>query len=341
MKVIQVGPKSVHVASFVKAISSHVKEQFHISEEKANFEGITKEFVLHFRGFNPFSIYQNYKKLEEIVKELKPQLIHIHQVNRMAFFVSRIGKKLNIPIVTTAWGSDVLLMPKKNVFFKWLVSSVLKNSAIVTGDSLHMISEMQSLVEDGLKYQCIQYGIDRVKPVDKEKIIYSNRFLNPLYRVPKIVDYFADFSENHTDWKLVIASVGEQKVELEEKVKQLNLSEKVEFVGWQENDENRNWYAKSSVYVSIPESDGTSVSVLEAISANCIPVLSNIPVSKEWVESGRNGIIESKEENPFEQVLNLNWDEAIEINTQQIEEKAIRESSIGKFHEIYLANGKK
>jgi len=52
---------------------------------------------------------------------------------------------LNIPVVVTAWGSDVLLVPNKSWMNKLLVQSVLKNAAVITADADSMIDAINSL----------------------------------------------------------------------------------------------------------------------------------------------------------------------------------------------------
>jgi glycosyltransferase involved in cell wall biosynthesis len=50
-------------------------------------------------------------------------------------------------------------------------------------------------------------------------------------------------------------------------------------------------YRRCALFVSVPESDGTSVSLLEAMAAGCLPILSDLPANREWVEDGRNGLL--------------------------------------------------
>jgi glycosyltransferase involved in cell wall biosynthesis len=50
-------------------------------------------------------------------------------------------------------------------------------------------------------------------------------------------------------------------------------------------------YHRAAVFASVPESDGTSVSLLEAMAAGCVPVLSDLPANREWVTDGRNGFL--------------------------------------------------
>ena len=331
----------MHVSSFLLAMKNIDIKNYLLTEEKCDFEGVVSDQVISFRSVKPLNIWKANKKLKTFLQELKPDVIHIHQVNRLAYFVSRIAEKLKIPVVTTAWGSDVLLIPQKNAFFHFIVKQTLKRSFVVTADSSDMISAMQ-IIFKGDKYVLLQYGIDSILAEKKEKIIFSNRMHKPLYRIDAVINYFNDFSKSHTDWQLIVGGTGSETEQLKQQVETLELTEKVTFVGWLQKAENDEWYAKSTVYISIPESDGTSVSVLEAMSAGCIPVVADLPVSKEWIRSGENGVIEKMGENPLEQAMTIDIEKCIKINSKLINEKASRRASIQRFLEIYklAVNGK-
>jgi glycosyltransferase involved in cell wall biosynthesis len=64
---------------------------------------------------------------------------------------------------------------------------------------------------------------------------------------------------------LIIAGHGYQNQVLKELTQTLKLENDVEFVGFVTQYENARLYAKSKYYISIPESDGTAVSLLEAM----------------------------------------------------------------------------
>ena len=51
------------------------------------------------------------------------------------------------------------------------------------------------------------------------------------------------------------------------------------------------WYAWAQWYLSLPQSDSVSVSVLEAMAHGCIPLLSDLPANRELVRDGDNGMI--------------------------------------------------
>jgi len=47
----------------------------------------------------------------------------------------------------------------------------------------------------------------------------------------------------------------------------------------------------SRVYVSTSPAEGASVSLLEAIAAGCLPVVTDIPSNREWVTHEGNGLL--------------------------------------------------
>ncbi len=335
MKILQIGSKSIHVSNYLENFDSSKDDVYLLTEEKCNFLEHKKEFEVNFRSLNPISLVKNYFKLKKIIKSLKPDVIHIHQINRLAYFVSNIASKLNIHLVSTAWGSDVLLIPKQNKFFYFLVKKTLQRSNFVTADSQNMIYEMMKIVVSSSKYHLLQYGINPVEKGEKENLIFSNRLHKSLYRVNQIVNYFLEFSAKNPDWKLIIGATGNETENLKNQVENLGLNDKVVFVGWLKPEENKIWYSKSKIYISIPESDGTSVSVLEAMSAACIPVLSDLPSNKEWVKNCANGIIEQEGLNPLIEALNLDFKKCEEINRSLIIQKATKQASFMKFKKLY------
>lgn len=336
MKVLQIGSNSIHVSSFVKNIANTLPQQYLLAEEICNFEGIEEEFHVDFRNMNPFSILKNYRKTKKIIRELTPDIIHIHQINRLAYFVGRIASSLKIKVIATAWGGDVLLMPQKNSFYRFLVKKTLERSKVVTADSEDMILAMKGIhADDKEKYVHLQYGIDPIQSAEKEKIIYSNRLHKPLYRIDLIIDLFRDFQKNHSDWKLVIGATGVETENLKRMVDSYKLTDSVEFVGWLEKKDNEYWYSAAHIFVSLPISDGTSVSLLEAMSAECIPVVTDLDVSREWIENGENGVLFSGSTNPFEEALKLDKKTACLQNKEKVIKIASRSATSKVFLDLY------
>jgi L-malate glycosyltransferase len=335
MKILVVGPNSIHVSSFIKALNSSGLVPDLLVEEKCDFQEVGTEYEMSFRKVGIFNFRSLERKLLKIIEEIDPTVVHIHQINRVAYFVAKVASKRNIPVITTAWGSDVLVVPKANPIYKYLVRKTIERSRIVTADSMEMIAAMRLLIESETKYRLLQYGIDRIQAQVKENIIYSNRLHKELYRIDQIIEYAADFFKVHDDWKLIIGAVGSMSDQLKERVSALNLESKVEFVGWLDKVDNQHWYSKARIYMSIPKHDGTAVSLLEAMSAGCVPIVSDIEVSREWISDGENGIIEHTGENPLFKAIQLDAAHCAEMNSRIIQERALREMCTAQFINFY------
>lgn len=333
MKVLIAGESSIHLQNYCRAIRPLVKELILLTETPVKIPEADRHHVISFRSFNPLAWWLNSRKIGSLIRKENPDLIHVHQINRLAYFVSRNlnGK----PLISTAWGSDVLLVPERGSVYKDLVRQVLRQSRFITADANSMIDAMMKLEPVRDKYIQLQYGIDLVKTGVKEKIIYSNRNHKPLYRIGTILHLFSEFSKQHPDWALHIGGAGPETVALKKEAANLGLSGKVRFLGWLDQQQNHDEYSKAAIYISIPESDGTSVSLLEAMSAGCIPVVSDLPSNREWVEDKRNGVIWSHPSNPFLTALQLKADECERINRSLISERADRRSTTAVFYELY------
>jgi len=333
MKVLHIGSKSPHVIGFINDFNVGGVEHFFMGNERVDIENCHDTFNVNLQHLNPIQLLLAYRSAHKIIKGLRPDVIHIHQVVRNSFWISRIAKKLNIPVVLTAWGSDVLIMPFVNKLYYYLVKTTIMNANIITGDAQVLLDTMKRIAPFK-RYEWIQYGIHPVQSEEKKNIIYSNRLHKPLYNIDRIIDLFAEFHKENNDFHLKVAATGTETDALKQKVRDLKLENNISFLGWLSNDENRKHYSTALMYVSIPDSDGTSVSLLEAMSAKCIPVVSDLPANREWISDGKNGVIFRQGTNPFSQALNLKQEEVAFANALLID-PVTRKRSVEKFHQFY------
>jgi len=333
-KILVIGPSSIHVTRFINLVKDLFDEVVYVGEAQLETKHNVRQHLINFRSSNPFFIWKNYRKLKRIIETENPIVTHIQQVNRIAYMAARILSAKNRKNVVTAWGSDILLVPKRSRVFKIMTKRVLDGASYITADSNNMISEINKLTSNR-NFKLVFFGIEPIKSLPKEKIIYSNRALQELYNIETIIEEFNVFQMLHPDWRLVIAGSGALNDLLREKVKSLNIDSKVDFVGWLNAEKNDEYYKRSSIYVSLPFSDGTSISLLEAMSAGCIPVVSDLPVAYEWIKNKQNGIIKKQGENGFIEALKLDYSEVCKINSGIIEEKATGKMATQKFKEIY------
>ena len=296
--------------------------------------------IANFSLRNPLAFINTIKLIRQVILSFQPDIIHTHQAGTEALAVNLAVRKQTIPLVLTAWGSDVLVAPQQSLILKKIVAYNLRQAAIITSDSLFMAQKMRELVpERHLQIRLANFGIG-IQPdptVAKENLIYSNRLHEKLYRIDRIIKEFKNFLQTQTEpWSLVLAGTGSETASLRQLVKDLGLEGKVEFVGWLTPEKNAYYYNRAKLYVSIPQSDATSISLLEGMACGCIPVVADLPANHEWIIDGVNGIIVADVDSAFFcEALKLDLDLVQRVNRLQVTQKATVQANRNKFLSLY------
>jgi glycosyltransferase involved in cell wall biosynthesis len=340
-KLLLIGSNSIHTFNYFQLIEDYFDKIVLITGVKNEFETTTliEKYVVPYSLKNSFNYFAAIKKYQTILKKEKPDIIHIQQISTYAFLLIKALKKskLSIPVIVTAWGSDVLVTPKKGWLYKKMVQYVLNQGDEFTADAQFLADEMQKLTPKKLSIAIANFGINVENiPIIKDNVVYSNRLHKPLYRVDKIIIAFSKFVQQNSDWKLVVAAIGTETEKLKQLCKTLEIESKVEFIGWVDAKVNSQLYAKAKIWVSIPESDATSISLLEAMSLACVPVVSDLPANREWIDDNMNGIIVDNVDDPFfERFTKIDFEKAAQFNQKIIAQKGTKEVNRKIFIEIY------
>ncbi|UTH76474.1 glycosyltransferase family 4 protein [Chromobacterium sp. IIBBL 290-4] len=294
-RLLVVGSASIHTWRFLSGIAPHVDELYlacngELPSDKrpANLKGeLRVDFSL--------KALSSAGKLKAWIAAVKPDAVHVHQANSVAWHARRALTGSDIPMLLTAWGSDVLLLPDQNPLMRAMVRGNLQAAAAITSDSLYMAAKIRELAGD-CRISLLNYGIDALPPqpvvAAKKKQLLSCRLHKPLYRIDAILKGWAEVESSGRcgDWNLVVAASGSETDNLKQLAASLGLK-RIEFSGFVDSATLGKLYADSRVFVSVPRSDATSISLLEAMGHGCLPLLSNLPANGEWVIDGLNGAI--------------------------------------------------
>lgn len=334
-----IGSSSIHTNNYYNLIKSHFSQIFLITDKsKDNLRIENVEYVSF--SYKPLlNFITTTKKIKSVCEKFKPDVIHIHQVNSVALLSILAVKSFNIPIVLTAWGSDILITPQKNWILKQIVKYCLNKASVITADSEYVGKEVLKYVSNTEhKIVIANFGMDVYDEnnLEKENVIYSNRLHKKLYNIDKIIHAFKKLNDkNKNQYKLVIGAVGEETEKLKRLVSDLNLNQSIEFVGWLTLEDNLKWYRKSKFYISIPDSDATSISLLEAMYYGCYPIVSSLPSTHEWIQENVNGNYFNTDINFIADLKQEKIDKAISLNKKIIMEKGTKAVAFEKFTQIY------
>jgi len=122
----------------------------------------------------------------------------------------------------------------------------------------------------------------------------------------------------------------------------LEVGDAVEFTGtatWPAGLAER--LGKAAVYVSVPSSEGTSVTLLEAMAAGAYPVVSDLPSNREWVGDEGGAVVPVRLVAPLAQalvaaLLDPNRRAAAAThNWKVIEERGLWDVNMGRMEKAY------
>jgi len=340
-KLVLIGSDSIHLYNYYMLVHDFFDEVIVITNSENNTYAC-KTVNVSFSLKNIGLFNRTIKTIREVVDTFKPSVIHIHQANTVAFTALMALHKFVIPKILTAWGSDILLADSKSTFYKRMLHYNLNHVQYCTSDSSHMAAVMSSYFSDkNRKVVIANFGIDideHSTTPPKKNIIYSNRLHNKLYRIDKIIIAFDKFLKSHPSlsWKLIIAGTGDETDNLKQLATKLGIDKDVEFAGWVDKELNYDYYKKAKLFVSIPESDATSASLLEAMAFGCLPIVSKLPANMEWITQGINGVIVENIDSDFiSEALSINYQTCVETNRKLIQERASKESQRSIFLNLY------
>ncbi len=240
-------------------------------------------------GGGNFGLFMQLPALGAWLKRVDADFLHAHYLTSHGTlaWAARRGWRLRARIIGSAWGSDILVTPNLGWSYRWLTMQVLKASALCTSDSLHMTARMREL--GAVEVMTFPFGLDALPKANVSKqswLFFANRGLEPIYRPQLVLQAFAAVAAQIPEARLVVANDGSLRAELEALTHKLGVAEKVQFVGRLDAKAQAIHYARARWYLSLPQSDSVSVSVLEAMAHACVPLLSDLPANHELLGAG-------------------------------------------------------
>lgn len=338
-KLLLIGSGSVHTYNYYDLIKNYFDDTLLITSVVQKIEGNISVIKGDFTIKKPIKAWKNFRFIKRAILEYTPDLIHVQQANSTAFLTLLANRKKNIPVIVTAWGSDVLKSPGSHFLLKKMVRYNLKQADYLTCDANIVAKKMLELEPD-IKNEILvaNFGINPFsRKTQKENIIYCNRLHKKLYRIDSVIEGFNRFIKNtNENWKLVLAGSGEETENLKKLVNKLGIQQQIDFIGWVGKTVNYEMYNKSKLYISIPESDATAISLLEAMHAGCLPIVSDLPANHEWITDGVNGKIAYDLEGDYiSESLKIDSKKATKNNKHLIEEHGFKDANRKKFFSLY------
>lgn len=201
------------------------------------------------------------------------------------------------PVLGIAWGFD-LLIEAKEAAGRERIRATLPRLAWLHVDSHTLAGMAQELAMPAARITVAPWGIDTdvfrpASPAPDEstqelgggdgRIVFSARSWEPMYDVATVIRGFAKAMATLPDLRLVLGGQGSQQGAVHGLIRELGLDAVTHLPGLLSPPEVLAWLRRSALYVSASHSDGTSLSLLEAMAVGLPCVVSDLPSNREWV----------------------------------------------------------
>ncbi len=226
--------------------------------------------------------------------EQKLPLVFINNFSSSVFFVAIALKAMypNSVTICNIVHNDFEPIYKLNM----LCEDAVNNYICVSSKIRHKLINYYGMSRNKVNfiYQPIEIETEYTKVFNMNwplNLGIASRIVKNQKRCDLVPQLIKKLEREQINYKLNIAGDGELFSLLEEFVISNNLSHKVKFWGYLDNNQMSDFWRKQDIYINCSEFEGASLSMLEAMSLCCVPIVTNVSGVIDYIENGVNGYI--------------------------------------------------
>ena len=252
-----------------------------------------------FRRHTPPSELKSFlPDLKAALGRIKPDLVQAGAIQGCAY----LGALAEFhPMLAMSWGSDILVDSVRDSEWMSATRTALAGADGFFCDCETVRRRAQQIVpiEDDRVVQFpwgIQQGIFipegpkvQLPFRDHDFVFLCTRSWEPIYGMNVLLRAFVQASEKERRLRLVLLGRGSQEDEIFEFIEDNDCTERIFVPGAISGGEMPAYFRSASAYISCAESDGSSISLLEAMATGLPVIVADNPSNREWVKEGVNG----------------------------------------------------
>jgi len=268
--------------------------------EFGDFEIVTWELKTSNNGFNRiirlFELAKAILTIKSIVKKFNPDMVIAERTTSYGYLAAISGLK---PMAIAQQGITDL-WPLNSPLY--ILKKRLQNYAFKKADLIHawgnsMAEHMKESNVDMDKVMILPKGINldffEFNDTSDGTLINAvvTRSLEPEYKHDLILKAFSIVKQKSIPFKLTIIGDGTELKKLKWLAKELKIDNEVNFVGRINNNDIPKFLQQANFYISTPITEGVSASLFEAMASGCLPIVSDLPGNRCWIQQKENGIL--------------------------------------------------
>lgn len=238
--------------------------------------------------------------IRDVISEVKPDLVHAGPLTTCGYLAAKTGFH---PLVQMSWGSDILYAVHKSASARRRVGTSLHSADVLVADCAAVGDAAVKLGFPRKKIVTFPWGVDlkRFNPKghhnglrkrlgwQKSLVLLHVRSWESLYGAETVLRAFIKAAARQPSLRLLIPGSGSLAPRLKKLVQKSGLGNRVYFAGFVAQKDLPSYYRAADLYISASKSDGSSVSLMEALASGLPALVSDIPGNREWVRPGKEG----------------------------------------------------
>lgn len=256
---------------------------------------------------DPAAMVELVPELTKMLEALKPDLVHAGPVQTCGYPIALTGWH---PILLTSWGADLLVFPGRSENWREATKTAIEAADALFVDSESVLQAAQrfaKIPEDRVVIfpwgiEAGQFSPEGPCPSKQEFqsesetcVILCTRSWEPLYGIETLMKGFQAAHIRDRSLRLLLIGGGSEAPYIYNFIHEHDLKDAVKIPGQMEARQLPQWFRVANGYISCAKSDGTSISLLEAMATGLPVIVTDIPSNREWVKPGVNGWLANDE----------------------------------------------
>jgi L-malate glycosyltransferase len=240
-------------------------------------------------------------ELKSLLRDLRPDVVHAGPVQTCGYAAALSGFH---PLLVMPWGSDLIAYADRNPEWRRATEIALRAAdgffpdcdAVRAAGERFVTFPNERIVQFPWGIRAGSFS-PHGPAVSRESLGFnsdsftfiSTRSWDPVYDIPVLVQAFHGAWKQNSRLRLLLLGNGSEAGQIRSFIAEHGLSDAVATPGLVPAAEMPRWFRAADAYVSCTRSDGTSISLLQAMATGLPVVVTDIASNREWVTENENG----------------------------------------------------